>query len=197
MWAKHENEVVVSVPSRASCPTLKFCIPHRTFCKSESVSFSGLFRVINFCTSCNSILTPFLHGNHRNSAVFNEMLQYVHQNWKVSFAKRFSLKLARKPQFWLFWFFETKQNKKSWIFAWNTKETVFSNSFHASMWHITNCTMSKLLELKQTVSPSTFAFVQYPTWYAEFQCREEQGSSLYKGALDGTLTTAGEPKPVG
>ena len=90
------------------------------------------------------------------------------------------------------WFesFETKQNKKSWIFAWNAKETVFSNSFHASMSHITNCTISKLLELKQTVSPSTFAFVQYPTWYAEFQCREEQGSSLYKEALDGTLTFA-------
>ena len=88
------------------------------------------------------------------------------------------------------WFesFETKQNKKSWIFAWKAKETVFSNSFHASMSHITNCTISKLLELKQTVSPSIFAFVQYPTWYAEFQCREEQGSSLYKEALDGTLT---------
>ena len=68
----------VSVPSRAICATLKFCIPYATFYKSESVSFSGLFRVINFWISCNSILTPFLHGNHRNSAVFNEMLQYVH-----------------------------------------------------------------------------------------------------------------------
>ena len=87
---------IVSVPSRASRATLEFCIPCRVFYKGESVSFSGLFWVFNSCIHCIAIFGPYLHGNHGNSAVFEEILQNDHQNLKVSFAKRFSLKLVPK-----------------------------------------------------------------------------------------------------
>ena len=94
------------------------------------------------------------------------------------------------------WFgsFETKHNQKCWIFACSTKKPVFSNSSHACMSLKTNTTKCKLLGLKQPVSPSTFAFVQYPTWYARFQCREDMSSNNMSGRMMDIHETMWETK---
>ena len=79
-------------------------------------------------------------------------------------------------------------NTKCWITLWNTKKSVFWGGFHQCNFLISNTKGSKLLGLKQLVSPSSFAFVEYLTCIEKFQCREEQGYPLCKEALDGTLT---------
>ena len=43
-------------------------------------------------------------------------------------------------------------------------------------------------KLKQPTQTNTFAFVQYLIYLRRFGCREEQGYTLCKEALDGTLT---------
>ena len=45
-------------------------------------------------------------------------------------------------------------------------------------------------KLKQPTQTNTFAFVQYLIYLRRFGCREEQGYTLCKEALDGTLTQA-------
>ena len=54
-------------------------------------------------------------------------------------------------------------NTKCWIILGNTKKTTFLGGFHPCKSWKSNTKGSKLLGLKQLVSPSSFAFVEYLT----------------------------------